>query len=72
MIRFHMIDDKIIDRTFSYGLMYVCKELVLKPGLNRINECNFLIYNQIRIVTNPIREGPKTLKQYLVRVIDPY
>ena len=71
MVRLHMINDKVIYLTIAYRLCNVYKKLILETGLYCIYQRNLLINNKIRIIAYSIREGPKTLKQNLVCVIDP-
>ena len=47
MVRFHMVDNKVIYLPVTNLFPYFLKELLLKILLHRVNQGNLFIYNQI-------------------------
>ena len=43
MIRLHVIDDQIVERPVSHGLIYICKKLVFETVFDSIDKSNLLI-----------------------------
>jgi hypothetical protein len=54
MVRFHVIDDQIIDRAIAYHLMDMLDELGEKVNFNGIYQTHLLIVNEIRVITHAI------------------
>jgi hypothetical protein len=54
MVRFHVIDDQIIDRAVAYHLMDMLDELGEKVHFNGIYQTHLLIVNEIRVITHAI------------------
>ena len=72
MVRFHMVDDQIIDMSVTYGIMYIVYEFILKAMLHRINKSNLFICNNIRVIADTVRQLPQSLKKDLVGIIYSY
>ena len=70
MVWLHVVNHQVVDRTFPDHLMDMFDELGEKVHFNGVYQTDFLVINQIRVVTHAIGKGPQTLKQRLVTVVD--
>ena len=72
MVRFHVVDDKIIDFAVANHLVDILEELGEEINLYSIYQRYLLIVNDIRVVTHSVRQRPEALKTMLVAVVYAY
>ena len=72
MIRFHVVDDEVIDFAVANHLVDILEELGEEIYLYSIYQRYLLIINDIRVVTHTIRQRPEALKTMLVAVVYAY
>jgi hypothetical protein len=70
MVWLHVVDDKVVDRTIADHFLDVFNVLGKEIYLYRVNQANFLIYNEIRVVGYTVWQWPQTLEQGFVAVVD--
>ena len=63
MVRLHVVDNQIIYSPVSDGFPDFSDKLLPPRFLHSVNQRNFLIDNEIGIVTDPIRQRPQPLKK---------
>lgn len=69
MVRFHVVDDKIIDFSVANHLVNVLEELGEEINLYSIYQRYLLIVNDIRVVAHSVRQRPEALKTMLIAVV---
>ena len=69
MVRFHMVDNKILDGTFADYALYLPKIYLKVTNIYSINQRNRFIVYQVRVVRHSVRQWPHTFKQMLIAVI---
>ena len=69
MIRLHVIDNQVIQRTAVQRVRYFLQEDVRVTYIHRINQDGLLVDNQVRVVRNPIRQRPHILEQCLLAIV---
>ena len=69
MVRLHMIHHEVIDRSLTDDFADIFEVLREKIGLHRVDEADFLVVNQIGIVTHAVGQRPQTLEQRFVAVV---
>ena len=72
MVRFHVVDDKIIDFSVANHLVDILEELGEEINLYSIYQRYLLIVNDIRVVAHSVRQRPEALKTMLVAVVYAY
>ena len=72
VVRFHVVDDKVIDFAVANHLVDVLQELGEEIHLYCINQRYLLIVNDIRVVTHSVRQRPEALKTMLIAVVNAY
>ena len=63
MIRFHVIDNQVIDIPVTDDRFNFIKIILDKLSFDRINECNLFVVNQIGVIGDSIRDGPDIFKK---------
>ena len=72
VVRFHVVDDKIIDFSVANHLVNVLEELGEEINLYSIYQRYLLIVNDIRVVAHSVRQRPEALKTMLIAVVYAY
>ena len=72
MVRFHVVDDEVIDFAVANHLVNVLEELGEEIYLYSIYQRYLLIVNDIRVVAHSVRQRPEALKTMLVAVVNAY
>ena len=72
VVGLHVVDDKVVNLAVTNDLLDMFQELREEVNLHRINEAHLLVINEIRVVTNTIRQWPQALKEVLVAVVHAY
>lgn len=72
VVRFHVVDDEVIDFTVTNHLVNVLEELGEEIYLYSIYQRYLLIVNDIRVVAHSVRQWPEALKTMLVAVVNAY
>ena len=72
MIRLHMIYHEIIQRTSVQGIRYFFQENIRVTNIDRIDQYGFLVYDQVRVIGNAVRQRPHILKKSFLPVVYPY
>ncbi len=63
MVRLHVIDNEIVNLPVPYLGLDVSKKLIPERHGGRVNQGNFLIHNQIGIITDTKRKRPLPLEE---------
>jgi hypothetical protein len=67
-----VINDEIVNLSVAQNLSEFFNELYEEVYLNGINKANLLIVDEIRVVTNTIRQWPQALKESFVPIVNAY
>ena len=69
MVRFHVVDDKILDGAFAYDAFYLPKVYLKVADIHGIHQRHHFIVYQVGVVRHSVGQGPHAFKQMLVTVI---
>ena len=72
MVRFHVVDDEVIDFAVANHLVDVLHKLGEEIHLYCIYQRYLLIINDIRVVAHSVRQRPEAFKTMLVAVVNAY
>ena len=72
VVRLHVVDDQIINGAFADNLPHLFYKQVEKVHINRVDQRDFLVSNQVRVIGHPVRQRPQSFKQSLGAVIHAY
>ena len=63
VIRFHMVDHKIIQLSATQSMLHILNKLARDGGVHGVHYRRLFIQNDIGIIGNPIRNGEQVFKQ---------
>ena len=70
MVGLDVVDDEIIDRTAAQDALDALQILAEELGLDAVDQRDFLVVDQVRIVGNAVGQRPQVLKQVRLAVVD--
>ena len=70
VVRFHMMNDKVIGLASAESLLKVSLPLIGLAGIGRIKNSHLIVQNDIRVVSHSLRNYILTLKKIQVQVIN--
>ena len=70
MVGFDVVDDDVVDRAVAYYRAYVGEKLREEVYLNGIDERHLLVVDDVRVVRNAVGQGPKSLEDVLMTVVN--
>ena len=63
VVRLHVVDDQIIQRTVAQKMLHVLHQLTAAGPVNGVKQNGLFIQKKIRVVGNPLGNGMNVLKQ---------
>ena len=69
MVRLHVLNNEIIGLSSAEHVCNVCKPLLAKTCVHRVEHSNFAIHNHIGIVRHSVFNNVLTFKQIYIVVI---
>lgn len=72
MIRFHVIDDQVIDGAVAYHLSNFLNEYLEITYIDRLDQSDPIVIDQIGIVSYAVRQGPKIFEQLFLAIVHAY
>ena len=70
MIRLVVINNKVVDFSVFQNGFDLEKVFLKKTGFNRVDQCNFFIYNEIRVVGDTVGQFHVVFKHVGATVVD--
>ena len=72
MVGLHVVDDDVVDRTVADDAAHVVYELREEVYFYCVYERYLLVVDDIGVVAYAERQGPETLKECFVAIVDAY
>ena len=72
VVRLHVIDDQIVQRTSVQDIVNIFQELMGNRGIHCVDQCCFFICDQVGVVRNTPRYGKQVFKKCQSAVIAAY
>ena len=72
VVGLHVVDHEVVDLAVTDHGMEMLEKLHEEVHLHRINETDFLIIDEIRVVRHAIGQRPQAFEEVLVAVVDTY
>ena len=70
VIRLHVVDDEIVDRTLSQRLQDLHAKVIEGGVLDRIDERDLVVADDGAVVGDAARQGPQTLEEVGIAIVD--
>ena len=70
MIRFHVVNNQVIDSPVPYLGFDIRQKFLLETGGGSVNQSHFLIHDEIRIIAYSIRQRPLAFEEFGLHVVN--
>ncbi len=70
VVGLHVVNHQVIDGPVADNILNIVEVLVDKRTLNRVDERNFVIDNQVGIIGNSMRNGPDVFEQVGAAIVE--
>jgi hypothetical protein len=70
VVRFIVINNKVVDLTILQHRLYLEEVFLQEIGLHRVDQCDLLINDEVGVIGNAIRQFHVVLKHVGVAVVD--
>ncbi len=72
VVRFHMIDDQVINRFVTQHCCHFLKKKIGIADIHRIDQCPFLVVDDISVIGDPMRQRPEIFEEMFRAVVHPH